>query len=64
MQRLQARLAPRSVTTTAALALDPQWVEASAFGWLAHQCLEHRPGNLPSVTGARHAAILGAIYPA
>lgn len=64
MRRLQARLAPREVTTTAALGLDPQWVEASAFAWLAHQCLEGAPGNLPSVTGARRAVILGAIYSA
>jgi len=52
------------VATTEALGLHPDWVEAVAFAWLAHQTLEGLPGNLPSVTGARHAAVLGGIYPA
>ena len=46
------------------LGLPADWVEASAFAWLAKRLLEHETGNLPSVTGARHACILGALYPA
>lgn len=52
------------VATTEALGLHPDWVEAVAFAWLAHQTLEGQPGNLPSVTGARRAVILGGVYPA
>ena len=52
------------VATTETLGLHPDWVEAVAFAWLAHQTLEGLPGNLPSVTGARRAVILGGIYPA
>ena len=52
------------VTTTEALGLHPDWVEAVAFAWLAHLTLERHPGNLPSVTGATRAVILGGIYPA
>jgi len=52
------------VATTETLGLHPDWVEAVAFAWLAHQTLEGLPGNLPSVTGARHAVILGGIYKA
>ena len=52
------------VATTEALGLHPDWVEAVAFAWLAHQTLEGLPGNLPSVTGARRAVILGGIYKA
>ncbi|MGE3296942.1 MAG: anhydro-N-acetylmuramic acid kinase [Porticoccaceae bacterium] len=61
---LSARLAPRTVATTAILGLDPQRVEATAFAWLARETLCGRPGNLPAVTGARRATVLGAIYPA
>jgi anhydro-N-acetylmuramic acid kinase len=43
--------------------LDPLLVEAAAFAWLARQALEERPSNLPSVTGARGARVLGAVYP-
>ena len=59
---LTRRLRPRTVATTAALGLDPQWVEAAAFAWLARETLGGRPGNLPSVTGARRATVLGGIY--
>lgn len=63
MQRLQQRLSPVPVAETTSLGLHPDWVEAVAFAWLAHQTLEGLAGNLPSVTGARHAVILGGIYP-
>jgi len=62
METLAARMAPTPVRQTDALGLPTQWVEAAAFAWLAHQTLEGLPGNLPEVTGARHPAVLGAIY--
>lgn len=52
------------VTSTASLGLDPGWIEGIAFSWMAKQTLDHRPSNLPSVTGARRAVVLGGIYPA
>ena len=61
MERLRARLKPLPLATTETLGLAPDWVEATAFAWLAHQTLEARPGNLPSVTGAKRAVILGDI---
>ena len=64
LERLQAHLPGRRTATTQELGLDPDWVEATAFAWLARQTLAGDPGNLPSVTGARRAAVLGAIYPA
>ncbi|WP_312669410.1 anhydro-N-acetylmuramic acid kinase, partial [Stutzerimonas nitrititolerans] len=44
--------------------VEPDWIEAMAFAWLAHCCLEGIPANRPSVTGARGLRVLGAIYPA
>lgn len=64
MARLKALLAGRRVADTHALGLDPDWVEALAFAWLARQTLLRAPGNLPEVTGAKGPRILGAIYPA
>lgn len=64
MQRIRACLPAIQVMSTTALGIDPDWMEALAFAWLARQTLHHAPGNLPSVTGARGERILGAIYPA
>ncbi len=64
MESLAKNLAPINIATTSELGIDPDWVEALAFAWLAKQTLDGKPGNLPSVTGARHAVILGGIYPA
>lgn len=52
------------VQTTAVHGLDPDFVEAAAFGWLASRCLSGLPGALASVTGAAGDRVLGAIYPA
>ena len=62
MRRLQQEMGKVTVKTTAALSLDPDWVEAAAFAWLARQRLAAEPGNLPSVTGAQRAVVLGGIF--
>ena len=64
MARLTVLLPELRVTTTSALGLDPDWVEAMAFAWLARETLAGREGNLPEVTGACGPRVLGAIYPA
>jgi anhydro-N-acetylmuramic acid kinase len=64
MRRIQALLPTVKVDTTSAHGIDPDWMEALAFAWLARQTLHHAPGNLPAVTGARGPRILGAIHPA
>ncbi len=62
MQALAEAMAPAALQTTAALGVDPDYVEAMGFAWLARETLAGRAGNLPSVTGARGPRILGAIY--
>lgn len=51
-----------AVRSTAELGVDPQWVEAAAFAWLAYKTLHRATATLPSVTGARKPTIAGAIY--
>lgn len=64
MRRLYRLLAPRRLDTTAALGIDPEWVEAAAFAWLAWCTMSGLAGNAPAVTGARGNRVLGGIYPA
>jgi anhydro-N-acetylmuramic acid kinase len=62
MRRLAENLPALRIGSTADHGLDPDWVEACAFAWLAMRTLESRPGNASSVTGASRPAILGAIH--
>ncbi|WP_092389482.1 anhydro-N-acetylmuramic acid kinase [Halopseudomonas salegens] len=63
LQRLKELLSPLQVHTTAAVGVDPEWMEAMAFAWLAWRCLQGQSGNLPTVTGAAGPRVLGAVYP-
>lgn len=62
MSRLQDLLPKHQVTTTQALNIDPMYVEAVAFAWLAEQRLLELPISLKSITGASKNAILGGMY--
>jgi anhydro-N-acetylmuramic acid kinase len=64
MRRLAELLAPSALLSTSRYGIDPDFLEATAFAWLARQRLLGLPGNLPSVTGARGSRVLGAIYSA
>lgn len=64
MTALTDVLAPIRVGSTADIGIDPDFVEAATFAWLARERLHERPGNLPSVTGARGPRLLGAIFAA
>ena len=63
MRRLSHHLPDVTLTSSAALGLPPLQVEAAAFAWLAFKALRRETASLPSVTGARGARVLGAIYP-
>ena len=63
MKRLQQHGQPRfTLDSTKKHGIEPDWVEAVAFAWLAKQTMHRCTGNLPSVTGATQRAILGGIY--
>ncbi len=61
MQRLGKTLGI-PVEPTSSHGIDPEWMEAMAFAWLAQRTLAGAPGNLPSVTGAEQYRILGAVH--
>ena len=62
LKRLAGNLPDISVGTTSFVGLDPDWVEAVAFAWLAMRTMNNEPGNLPSVTGASSKVVLGEIH--
>jgi anhydro-N-acetylmuramic acid kinase len=64
MQRIQVALGTVPLETTQDHGFDPDFIEAALFAWLARQCVSGQPGNVPTVTGARGARVLGAIHPA
>lgn len=64
MATLAAELPALVVESSAVHGLDPDFVEAMGFAWIARETLSGRPGNLPEVTGAKGPRVLGAIYPA
>ena len=64
MRRLALQLPATAVISTAERDLPPLQVEAIAFAWLARAHVLRLPGNVPAVTGARGARVLGALYPA
>lgn len=64
-QTLMAMLGERCrgrIRTTSDLGVDPQWVEAAAFAWMACKTIRGATATLPSVTGAAKPTIAGAIY--
>ncbi|MGX5914959.1 anhydro-N-acetylmuramic acid kinase [Aliidiomarina sp. Khilg15.8] len=62
-QRLRELAPTTAFQSTTAVAVDPDWVEAATFAWLAYSFLARVPANLPSVTGAQRSAVLGALFP-
>ncbi len=62
MRRLRDQFAKAKVIQpTSSFGLEVDFVEAEAFAYLANLTLEFMSGNLPQVTGASRAAILGKI---
>lgn len=62
MNRLKQLGTDFKIESTSAAGVDPDWVEAMAFAWLAKRTLEKKSGNITSVTGAIKSSILGGIY--
>ena len=61
MKNIRA-LQSRPTDSTSTLGVNPNHVEAIAFAWLAKRCIDKKPGNLTTATGAKRPVILGAIH--
>lgn len=61
MARLQAHLPNLSIKPTNDWGIEVTWIESVAFAWLARQNILGRCGNIPAVTGANKAVVLGQV---
>lgn len=61
VSRIRANLPGVAVRSTAGAGLDPDWVEAVLFAWLARERLAERAQDTRCVTGARAPVLLGTI---
>ena len=50
------------VKTTAELGIDPDYLEAICFAWLAKQRIDKKSFNLNRITGSKGKVYLGRIY--
>ena len=62
LRRLQRRLPGIPLRSTAEAGLDPDWVEAVLFAWLARERLAGRPQDTRRITGAREPVLLGSVF--
>jgi anhydro-N-acetylmuramic acid kinase len=61
MAQLAAALPRIKMIEAGRFGVAPEAKEAFAFAVLAHEAYHGRANNLPSATGARHAAVLGKL---
>ncbi|MBF0463352.1 MAG: anhydro-N-acetylmuramic acid kinase [Magnetococcales bacterium] len=62
MRQLQKELPDSIILTSADLGVDADTLEAQAFAWFAVRTMRRLPSSLPGATGARVAAVLGAVH--
>ncbi|MCJ8318631.1 MAG: anhydro-N-acetylmuramic acid kinase [Colwellia sp.] len=51
-----------TLSSTDEVGIDSEALEAMAFAWFSYAFDHNIPGNIPAVTGARKAAVLGTSY--
>jgi anhydro-N-acetylmuramic acid kinase len=63
MSAIATELKPIRVRSIGELGIDPDFVEAMTFAWLARERLANRAAeNVYTVTGARGPRVLGGVY--
>lgn len=63
LEALSQALPQVEIHSSAAVSIDPDFIEAQMMAWLAHQMISKNPLDLKSITGAQKKAILGVFYP-
>ena len=61
VRRLRRQLGRIPVRSTSDFGIEPDWVEAVLFAWLARERLAGRPQDTRTITGARTPVLLGNI---
>jgi len=61
MNSLKHYFYPTTIVSSSALGIESKEKEAICFAVLANETIHEQPANVPSVTGARHATVLGTI---
>ena len=61
-QRLAERCQNHRLLLSDDRGVPSEYLEAMAFAWIAKQTLEGKTSNIPDVTGAKNATVLGGIY--
>ncbi len=61
---VRCQLAGLQVESTQSFGVDPDFLEAMMFAWLADKTIQKIPVDLTGITGAKRPAILGAVYAA
>ncbi len=64
LRRLATHFGNVAIEPSGRFGIDGDFVEAAGFAWLAFRTLSGLAGNIPSVTGARHAVVLGSVHAA
>lgn len=62
MQLMADQLPGIPVDSTSKVGVDPDYIEAMMFAWLAKQRLDQTLIDLTTITGSKHPVLLGAIY--
>ncbi len=64
LHALRCQLPGLQVESTQSLGVDPDFLEAMMFAWLADKTIRKIPVDLTGITGAKRPVILGAVYAA
>lgn len=60
--RLCHHLPSMNIVSTAAIGMDPEWLEGGLFAWLAYRYKNRMRTDLTQVTGAQRPVVLGACH--